>query len=540
LSGFGDIIQSLSDPAGGKRKGFPEMQNSFDTLNEPPTLGNFCWQHKGKLLAVWSFGLALTLVYLSLAPRKYQSEAKLFVRLGRESVSLDPTATTGLSVSIAESRESEVHAVEDLLASRLLAETVVDQFGPAAILEKPSKPSGFSLSQSLSGLDDYNLNPLRVYSLRDKAIKALRNNLGVFAANKTSIIAVTYESESPTLSRDVIAALLEVARNEHLRTHRTLGSQEFFVEQSNLLRLSLAQLEQQLRDLKTQTGLPDLNVQRTLKLELIDSLRADLVRAQAEHDAARADLEQRRLDVKQAPAMIVSERATGLPQTASQALREKLYDLEVQEQGMSAKLTADHPQLVHIRGQLGEARRVFEQEQSPDQVTLGVNRTYQEAEIAVQDRQATLAALIARTQSLESSITEVQEELQNLNDSELEMRRLERDIDLAQANYRRYAENLEEARINQELENAKISSLNVMQPPTVSETPVSPQPIITLMVGFVLSTLASIAVALLAQHRASPRRMEPLAGPNGCGINSFALPVFDSERRSETVPSNPR
>ena len=516
------------------------MQNLYDAQVEPAELRRFCWQHKKKLLAVWLLGIALTLAYLSLATRTYQSEAKLFVRLGRESVSLDPTATTGQFVSISETRESEVHAVEELLASRLLAEKVVDQFGPEVILEKPSSPSGFSLSQSLSALNAYNLNPLRVYSVRDKAIKAMRKNLSVSAANKTSIVTVSYESEDPALSQEVLDALLGYAREEHLQTHRAHGSQAFFVEQSEKLRAELSQLEQQLRDLKTTTGLASVETQRTLQLELIDSLRADLVRARAELDAAHAELADRQRDLQAAPVMIVSERATGLPQTASQSLREKLYDLEVKEQELSAKLTAEHPQLVHIRNQLGQARRIFELEESPDQVTLGVNRTYQEAELAVQERQASLSALTARTQSLEAAVAAVQEELKNLNDSELEIHRLEREIDLAQANYLRYAENLEEARINQELENAKISSLNAMQPPTFSETPVSPKPVLTLMVGFVMSSLVGIGVALVDRHRARPKPMDPLARLSHSGIPSPQSSVVGSARRSDAAPLNPR
>ena len=75
-------------------------------------------------------------------------------------------------------------------------------------------------------------------------------------------------------------------------------------------------------------------------------------------------------------------------------------------------------------------------------------------------------ASTARTRSLEGKIAAVQEELKQLNASELELTRLEREIDLARTNYRKYAENLEQARIDQELEQAKISSLNLMQPPS--------------------------------------------------------------------------
>ena len=516
------------------------MQDLYTTRPQVISYGRFFWQNKGKILIVWCVGVALTLAYLSLAPRNYQSEAKLFVRLGRESVGLDPTATTGQIVSIAETRDSEVYAVEELLSSRILGEQVVDKLGPDVILERTAKPARSSPSQWLSGLNDYNLNPLRVYSVRDKAIKSLQKNLGVSAANKTSIVTVSYEAKDPKLAQNVLDALLECARNEHLRTHRTKGSQEFFVEQSELLKGSLGQLEQQLRDLKTKTGLPSLETQRTLQLELIDSLEADLVRAQAEQKAAEAEVAHRRKGLTKIPAMIVTERATGLPQTASQTLREKLFDLEVKEQELAAKLTDEHPQLVQIRGQLVSARRVYEEEDVPEQVTQSVNETYQAAELAVQERQALLSSLAARTQSLEAAIAGVQAEMKNLNNSELEIHRLEREIDLAQTNYRKYAENLEEARINQELENAKISSLNVMQPPTISETPVSPQPLVTLIVGLVLSSFAGVGMALVAHHRASPKRVEPMAGQNGSETQSLPMPGGNGMRKSELAPSNPR
>src|SRR5262245_18299487 len=146
---------------------------------DSPDLLQFTWQHKGKMLLTFDVGVALTLAYFSLTPRKFQSEAKVLVRIGRESITLDPTATTGQYVAMAESRESELHAVEELIASRATAEKIVDQFGPAVILEKGSSEQ--SLGDRLAWLDSYNLNPLKIYSLRDKAIKALSKNLGITA-----------------------------------------------------------------------------------------------------------------------------------------------------------------------------------------------------------------------------------------------------------------------------------------------------------------------------------------------------------------------
>ncbi len=68
------------------------------------------FRHKGKIFA-WCLlvlgGLAAAILVL---PRKYASDARLFVRLGRESVTLDPTATTGQMIQVLESRENQMNS----------------------------------------------------------------------------------------------------------------------------------------------------------------------------------------------------------------------------------------------------------------------------------------------------------------------------------------------------------------------------------------------------------------------------------------------
>ena len=51
-------------------------------------------------------------------PEIYRSDAKLMVRIGRESVTLDPTATTGQVIAVGPSRESEINSEMEILKSR--------------------------------------------------------------------------------------------------------------------------------------------------------------------------------------------------------------------------------------------------------------------------------------------------------------------------------------------------------------------------------------------------------------------------------------
>ena len=93
--------------------------------------------------------------------------------------------------------------------------------------------------------------------------------------------------------------------------------------------------------------------------------------------------------------------------------------------------------------------------------------------------------------------------------------------------------------IDQELEQAKISSLNLMQPPTYSITPVSPQPLLTLGVGLVAALISSVGAALLADRR---RRAPPARAVPALPLPRETPPLLTPARprRTEIIPANPR
>src|SRR6478609_3864073 len=88
----------------------------------------------------WRIGAAVSLgmvgaavVGTMLMPRSYYSEARLFVRFGREN-QVDPTASGGQMVSLYESRESEINSLIEILKSRAILDRVVGELGPACVL----------------------------------------------------------------------------------------------------------------------------------------------------------------------------------------------------------------------------------------------------------------------------------------------------------------------------------------------------------------------------------------------------------------------
>ena len=102
------------------------------------------FRHKWKIIVFFLAVVTVVTVGTLVASSIYQSEAKLLIRVGRESVSLDPTASTGQVISIGQQRETEIKSELEILKSQDLIEKVVDAIGPATFLKPPEDSNGTS------------------------------------------------------------------------------------------------------------------------------------------------------------------------------------------------------------------------------------------------------------------------------------------------------------------------------------------------------------------------------------------------------------
>ncbi len=91
-------------------------------------------------------------------------------------------------------------------------------------------------------------------------------------------------------------------------------------------------------------------------------------------------------------------------------------------------------------------------------------------------------------------------ELQVLNKSEVQIARLQRERDIREANYRKYSEKKEEARIDSAMEIQKISNISVAQAATDPIKPISPKKVLNLALGLILGGLGAVGLAFMSEH----------------------------------------
>jgi uncharacterized protein involved in exopolysaccharide biosynthesis len=111
-----------------------------------------------------------------------------------------------------------------------------------------------------------------------------------------------------------------------------------------------------------------------------------------------------------------------------------------------------------------------------------------------------LASHQAKAATLSQQLAEVRGELKGLNENELRIATLEREIELQQTMYRKYAANLELARADQALQDQRISNIAVSQPATYEPAPTQPRKLAWIALGLVGGLLGALATALAAER----------------------------------------
>jgi len=483
------------------------------------------FRHKWKMVLFLVTVVGTVTVGTLRRPDIFHSEAKLLLRLGRENVTLDPTATTGHIIAVSQSRVSEINSELEILKSRELAEKVVDAIGLEAFHigsdEEPSRSdedlpvrwAGYevirkiksqirSIVRKLQGLKT-RFDLVEPLSEHEKTLLRVLNGLEIKALKTSSIISISYKAQSPKLAQEVITKLIDSYLEKHIAVHQTPGSYAFFTQQSGDLRSKLALSENELRTLRDKTGISSLEEQRRVILNHIGDLERETGAAEAELVASKAKVQALQKTLAIIPEALVTGETTGFSDYASDRMRGRLYELQLKEQDLLSKYTEESRQMQMIRQEIAEAQALLDKEKAKPtrtQMTKGVNSVHQQVQSRLFTEQATLSSLQAKVENLKKQLVYAQAGLKTLNEADLRITHLKREIDIQEANYRRYSESLEQARIDHALEIGKISNIRVVQPATLPIKPAGPRRLLNISLGLLLAIFGAIGLAFFFEY----------------------------------------
>lgn len=490
--------------------GSPEESNPT-----PRELLRAVFRHGQRMLLIFVAVSALTVLGAIVWPRSYESEAKLLVRLGRESVSLDPTATTGQTIAFQKFQEEEVNSILDILNSRKIKEAIVDRVGADAILHGTSIATGdnsasenalremaTAAKSALGSFVDVVATGIGIkdpISERERAIRQLAKKYVASAPKKSTVATIECRAKSPQLAQAMVAAAVDAFLEQHVRMSRTAGSHAFFSEQATLLKTQLEDAYRILRDRKNEYGLINVESKRGILHSEMSDVELAMLAVERDLRYSETMLERLLASMNELPTEVISE-TVNVSNTARDGMRQQLYELETREQELLAKRTADHPSVRKIQSQREKIERILQNQPADRENSTAVpNPIRKGIEGDVLRERANVKALASRRGMLTEQQETLRKQLRQLNEQEVEIDILERKTELLEANYRVHVEKLEQARIDDALDEQRISSINVAQPATFVEKAASPNKKAVLLAGLMLAILSSAGYAVAAE-----------------------------------------
>ncbi len=479
-------------------------------------------RHRGKALLFFLATMTASVLATLMTPRAYLSESKLFVRLGRENVTLDPTVTLGNDPVVVApyAREDDVNSVAAMLSSRTMLERVVDALGPDVVLGRlptadaippvihtdtgapfpgRSDPTGRLISHATGAIRQWLSHD--ELPVRESALRRLSRRLTVQPVRRSNILEVAYEAPTPELAQRIVAALVEAYLEEHARLNRVPGSHRFLAEQAERLGRELAELEEALSELKTRTGLASIDDQRLQIVTRAGRLEDELLEAESSRAEAEALVRALQEKLARLPRERVAETTEGINDGGTDGIRQQFFALQIEEKRAAAIYTDAHPRLKAIREELAAAQEVHDREErTGTQVRMAPDSLYEQTRLALAAEEPVLESLTARTGALQRQLSEVRGQIQALTIGELQIAKLQREIDLREADYRKYAVNLEQARIDDALESQRMSNISVVQPASYEVRPIRPRSEVNLALGMLVGVVGAFSVALFAEY----------------------------------------
>ena len=426
--------------------------------------------------------LALTFL---LSKPMYKGTTQILISPGREQLSdLSPTraGTAGIDTSM----EDQIARSIELLTGHSLAEHVVRTIGQENLYPKMRQQaeSSFGFSSKKDVVTDE--------QLFEVAVKKLTKNIEAEGVGKSSLINFGFKHEKPEMAAQVTNLLASLYVERHLGILKNPKTDKFFQEQFQDLKVKLRESEDSLEAFKQRYGITTtVKEEQDATLKQAQSLRTllgDTRSQQAEVASRIAQLRQQLANTAENPA-------------TTNILRDKLTNLELQENELALRYKAENPTLKTLREEIRLVREKVAQQsatKSYGNAAATTGSLFGQLQQELLKNEAEQKALRAREDAQSAKLGELQSRLTLLERALVEFEHLFQARQLNEQNNRLYQTKFEELRISNAMDEQKIANVRVVEPARVPVEPIDAKIALKILAGMVFGLLGGIALALSA------------------------------------------
>ena len=491
-----------------------------ETVNNSFSLRDFydvLFRHKALILILLFSMLLGTIVGVYVWPETYEAKAGILVKVGRENVGLPVVAPATSSqqtlVSSLGLRKEDINSEIEILRSTSITERVIGELGIDFLFPEAGRPAAFFKRikyelvvavRKVKGFVNevlYKIDLKKRLSVHDRTLLALEERLSARQIKNSDVIGVCFRWKDPDIAKKVVETSINFYLEHHLEAHRTSGGYEFFQRQVEILEKRLKDSEDKLRALKERQEISSYEYQRDLLLAQIDDFKASLKNTQTELAETKRRISELKKQLSLESENIQVERELKRNPVID-PLKTRLLELELEEKRLAERYMEQSRPMVSIREEIEKVKEELAGEDPNvlETTKTGLNLVYRDTKKGLLLEEVRFEALTDKKEMLEGHIGSYLKELEKLNAYDLELKRLNRQIQIDEQNYQLYRRKLEEARISDVLDAERIVNVRVIDSPTASARPVRPRKLLMIGLGIVLSLIVSMGSAFVSDY----------------------------------------
>jgi len=323
----------------------------------------------------------------------------------------------------------------------------------------------------------------------EAAVVRLGKRLWIEPSTDSQIVQIIYRDPDPVLASQVVNAVAEEYRRQHLAINLNQAEGSFYAAQIMQVESELKTLQDQLVDFKSREGILSFSEQSTALLRKLQTFDVSRTTIQKEIISRRSKVEKIQELRHSHPELLIP-----LPEIAQdtqiQDLENKLVNLQYQLRTMQQRYTPESRQVITAHKQEEETKA-----QIREQVSLLLEREI-----------AQLRTMEAEEQALTQTVRELEAEIKAQPAKEVALDNLEKQVAHKQETLAALRKKYQDSVVNQAadtpLENAKIVSLA-----PVPLKPAAPNLPLNLALGLLLAFVVSLSTAFLVDYWDDSLRM---------------------------------
>lgn len=492
------------------------MAHAIDEL-DVAALGRALWRRKGWIAALTLIAAGLAFAAVNMVTPRYKSEARVLIET-RDNIFLRPEAER-LSERGAIIDPEAVTSQVQLILSRDLARDVIRSLKLAERAEFDPVLRGSSTLGVLLALAGLVRDPMS-QTPEERVFRSFAERLTAYPVEKSRVIAIEFESESPELAARVANTVAEtyLVFQQTAKQDQSRAAGHWLAEKIEPLRGAVADAEAKVEQYRASNNLLVGTNNTTLSNQQLGELNAQLSAARAQ----KADAEAKARIIRDAlRAGTTVEFADIINSELMRRLSEQRVILRAQLAEQSSTLLDQHPRIKELRAQIADLDRQIRSE--ADRLARSL------------ENDARVSS--AKLDSLGASLDQLKRQAASTNEQDVQLRALEREAKAQRELLESYLAKYREATTRDSI-GAGSPDARIISTAIVSNTPSWPKKLPTVLIaalGTFALTVAFIVSGQLLSGQAAGAAMPLPAMEPGAAEELEAAPMPQGEEAAALI-----